>query len=190
MVGRVAEAEAALALAAAQAGVADGVPALATSLAEAIEADRVAAAAAEGMQTVVARAETITGSFARVSRSIRLTVLLAERIERGWARLGAADDRQAMARRQIVRGVADAIGCQAEGERADRLGEALAERMEQLDAEDGILERPAEEIIRAICRDLGLDPARMTVASPVAQARRRTAGPGWEARPARRRPDG
>jgi hypothetical protein len=49
----------------------------------AIEADRAAAAAAEARQTVVARTEAVARAFARVSRAICLTVLLAERLDCG-----------------------------------------------------------------------------------------------------------
>ncbi len=135
MVGRVAEAETELAEAASRAGAAEGVSALAGSLAEAIEADHASAAAAEARQTVVGRTEAVAGAFARVSRAVRLTVLLAERLDRGWARRGLADDRHSMARRQIAHGVAEAIGREAEGERAQRLTDALAERLERLDVE-------------------------------------------------------
>ena len=200
MVGQIANAETALAEAAAQPGVEAGVPALASSLAEAIEADRAAAAAGEMRHTVVARTEAVAAAFTRVSRSIRLTVMLAERLDRGWARRGAADDGHAMARRQIARGVADAIAREAEGERAVLLTNALTERLEALDTEAGIGDRSAEEIIGIICRDLGLDPARMTVRSPVRAAKSVAeaggADPltgddaGWEARPPQRRPDG
>jgi hypothetical protein len=70
-----------------------------------------------------------------------------------------------VARRQSARGVADAIGREAESERAVRLTAALTERLEALDREAGIGGRSAEEIIGIICRDLGRDPARMTVRS-------------------------
>jgi hypothetical protein len=148
---------------------------------------------------VAVRTESITSAFARVSRAVRLTVLLAERLDRGWARRGAADDRVAMARRQIARGVEDAIERTADGERAERLTEALADRLESLDVETELADRPAEEIIREICRDLGLDPKLMAArppqwdaarpaetdaAAPHAVGRRK-----WEARPPPRRPD-
>ena len=165
MVGQSAEAETQLAEAAAQAGATEDASALATSLAEAIEADRAAAAAAEMRQTVVARTAAVAMAYARVSRAIRLTMLLAERFDRGWARGRAPDDRHTMAKRQIARGVADAIAREAEGERAD-LTSALAERLEALDTEDEFPGRSPEEIIAMICRDLGLDPARMTTPSP------------------------
>jgi hypothetical protein len=66
-----------------------------------------------------------------------------------------------MAKRQIARGVADAIAGAADGARAEELTESLAERLEALDTLDEIGSRPAEEIIRDICRDLGVDPARI-----------------------------
>ncbi len=179
MVGRVAEAETELAEAASRAGAAEGVSALAGSLAEAIEADHASAAAAEARQTVVGRTEAVAGAFARVSRAVRLTVLLAERLDRGWARRGLADDRHSMARRQIAHGVAEAIGREAEGERAQRLTDALAERLERLDVEAELGAGTVGQTIAAICRDLGLDAARRLVRPPV-----RAAGPERRCRPA------
>jgi hypothetical protein len=174
MVGRIADAETALAEAAAQSGAAEGVSALATSLAEAIDADRAAAAAAEARHTVVARTEAVAAAFALVSRSVRLTISLAERLDRGWARGGALDDRHAGALRQMARGVADATGRKAGGERASHLSGALTERPEAPDWEAGIGNRSAEEILRVICRGLGLDPVRMTLRSPLPDAMRAT----------------
>ena len=161
MVGEAAEAETALAKSAATASIADGVPALATSLAEAIEADQAAAAAGEARRAVIARTEIVAAAFARTARAIRRTIFLAERLDRGWARPTNADNRQAMARRQIARAVSDAIAGEAEGDRAERLTESLMERLDSLDTLDDVTSRPAEDIIRDICRDLGLDPARM-----------------------------
>ena len=203
MLGQVAEAEAALAVAAPQAvaqtmaGVDNAH--LAGSLAEAIEVGRAADAAIAAQQTVAARAETISRAFRLVSRSVRMTVLLAERLDRGWARRSVADDRHAMARRQIARAVADAIGQEASGERAERLSEALAERVETLDVEIELSRRPVEEVINGICLDLGLDAARMTVMPPVRGAGlvEQTVsellddgGGGWDCGPERRPPDG
>jgi hypothetical protein len=130
-----------------------------------------------------------------------LTVLLAERLHRGWAQGVEPDDRHTMARRQIARGVADAIAAEAEGKRAAQLTEALTERLEALDTESGIGNRPTEEIIAEICRYLGLDPVRMTVRPPLpgaispVQAGGMAPRPGgregfWEARPPRHQPDG
>lgn len=161
MVGRTAEAETALADSASGARAAEGVSPVATSLAEAIEADRAAAAAGEARQAVVARTQAVAASFTTVARAIRRTVLLAERIDQGWARRGIADDRQAMARRQIERGVMDAIGREANGSRAEHLADALAERLDRPEMLDEIALRPAAEIIEAVCRELRVGLARM-----------------------------
>jgi hypothetical protein len=198
MVGRIADAETALAEAASQAGAAEGVSALANSLAEAIEADQASAAAAEARHSVVARTEAVAGAFALVSRSVRLTLLLAERLDRGWARGGEPDDRHAKALRQIARGVADAT--EAENERTRSLTGMPTERLEALDTEAGIGNRSAEEIISEICRTLGLDPVRMIFRSPLPEASHGVEAGGTapftdddgkpsEARPLRRPPD-
>ncbi|WP_158744395.1 hypothetical protein [Acidisphaera sp. L21] len=159
MVACAADAEAVLAEAAVAAGVAEGLSPIAGSFAEAIEADRAASAAAEARREIVGRAHAVAAAFSQVSRAVRRTVLLAERLDRGWARPGGIDDRHAMARRQIGRAVADAIARDADGETAEMLNGALRERLDSLDTLDDIGERPVEDIIRAICRDLGVDPA-------------------------------
>ena len=201
MVAEVADAETALAKAASQAAAAEeGVSPIPASWAEAIEADRAAAAAAEARHTVVARADVVARAFARVSRSIRLTAALLERFDRGWAGPTRSDDRRAMAKRQIARGVADVIAREAEGERAERLTESLTERLDTPDWEDEFEDLPVEEVIARICRDLGLDPVRGTVKSPlpgdISQAEMdevfpRSGGrPGWQGPPPHRQPDG
>jgi hypothetical protein len=110
-----------------------------------------------------------------------------------------------MARRQIARGVEDAIGREADGERAEQLTEALAERLESLDVENELGDRPAEAIIAEICRELGLAKAQMTAYPPSRDATRRaktdpaktrkeaphTGGiAAWAACPPQRPPDG
>ncbi len=172
MVGHAAEAETALAEAAAAVGVVEDVLPIATSLAEAIEADRASAAAAEARRDFVARTEIVAAAFAQVARAIRRTVLLAERMDRGWARPAGADGRS----------IAPAMG----GKRARNADEADAtcgtdvyrERLDSLDTLDDIEGRPDHEIIRGICRDLGVDPARMATAPAEPQAGSSFAAPG------------
>ncbi|WP_158747733.1 hypothetical protein [Acidisphaera sp. L21] len=174
MVGRAAEAETAIADGA-MAQVAQGALPLATSLAEAIAADEAASAAADARRDSVRRVAIVAAAFSQVSRAIRRTIMLAERLDRGWARPIRADDRQAMTRRQIVRVVSDAIarrcvtGATADGGDAERLTEAWQERLDSLDRLDDIEGRPVEAIIREICRDLGLDAAAMLAEPPVAR---------------------
>jgi hypothetical protein len=175
MVGRAADAEAALA----DAAMADGVLPVATSLAEAIAADEAACAAGEARQAGAARTEIVAAAFAQVSRAIRRTILLAERMDRGWARPVRADDRQAMARRQIVRAMGDAIARDPDAEEAERL-----------DTLDDIGGRTAEDIIREICRDLKVDPAFVPseVAARLAEWERSGRAPAPSATPQDRRP--
>ncbi len=161
MVGRAAETETTLAESAAGAIAAEGMSPMPTSLAEAIDADRAAAAAGEARQTVVARTQAVAGAFAEVSRAVRRTVLLAERIDRGWAQRPLADDQHAMAKRQIERGVRDAIEREADGSRAEHLNEVLAERLERPETLDEIGLRSADDIIRTICSELKLGLAKV-----------------------------
>jgi hypothetical protein len=163
-------ADAEMALAEAAATVASGVSPVANSLAEAIEADRAAAAAGEARRDVVERTAIIAAAFNRVARAVRLTVLLAERLDRGWARPGRADDRQAMARRQIDRAVHDAISSDADVADVERLNGELRERLDSMDTLDEIGNRPVADVIREICRDLGVDPARLLSGAAVQAA--------------------
>ena len=194
MVGRAAEHEIALAASPSPIDV-DPLP-VAETLDQAIAADRAYAEAATARETALGRSEAIAGSFERVSRAVRRTVLLAERLERGWARHGLRDDREGLARRQVARGVADAIARGADAERVERLTELAAERLDSLDDVGG---RPAEEIIAEICRDLGLDVVRGTVKAPdlgpmdasfSSESGLGTASAVGSAGPAWRRPDG
>ena len=142
-------------------------PPLANSLAEAVEADQASAAAHEARQTVVARSQAIAAAFAQTARAIRRTIHLAERIDRAWAHPSHAGDshpdtREAMARRQITRAVTEAIHRDAAGQRA----EDLIDRLDSLDTLDDVTSRPAEDIVHDICRDLGLDVARMPPPTP------------------------
>ena len=164
LVGCTAEAETALVRQDAAAMMAGDVSPMATSLAEAIAADQATALAAQARQAALARTEAVAASFAQVSRAIRRTILLAERMDRAWAAPTSPDIRHAMVRGQIARGVTDAIA--DAGRRAQYLTEALAERLDSLDTLDDVTSRPAGDIVREICRDLGLDPARMPPPAP------------------------
>jgi hypothetical protein len=152
MIALAAAAESALAEEAATAMAPDALP-VATSLAEAIEADRAAIAAGEARRDVARRTELVAAAFAKVSRAIRQTVLLAERLDRGWARPRGGDCRAAMVRRRVARAVGDAIARDADG--------TEAERLESLDRLDDIEWGSLEDIVRGICRDLGLAVARL-----------------------------
>ncbi len=94
-------------------------------------------------------------TFERVSRAVRRTVALVQRIEAGWPRCGGSDDRRSMERRQIARGVGERIARHADGEAAERLFDDLDERLDAM-AFAGDLEQPVDVVIDAICRALGL----------------------------------
>ena len=117
--------------------------------------DAALAAAAPRIAAAAPRIAAASQAFERVSRAVRRTAALVRRLDCGWPRRGGSDDRQAMARRQVARSVGERIAAHAEGERAERLFDDLAERLDALQLE-GALEQPVEAVIAEICRDLGL----------------------------------
>ena len=143
--------------------VANWLPALqaeATSLSEAVAAGQGVDAVNAAMAQAVPRAEVLARAFDRVSRSVRRTVALKRRMQAGWPRAGSAndrsDDRAAMVRRQVARGVAEAIRRESEGDAAERLFDELAERLDETGFAEEALALPVEDVVRRICRDLGL----------------------------------
>ncbi len=131
----------------------------ANSLGEAVAGGQAIDVANAAMAASVPRTELLALAHDRLARSVRRSVALLRRIEAGWPRAGSArdraDDRAAMVRRQVARGVGEAIRHQADGEAAERLFDELAERLDELDlAETGAM--PVAEVIAKICRELGL----------------------------------
>ena len=129
--------------------------AIPASLGEALAGGQGVDAVVAAMAEAVPRVEALARALDRLSRAVRRSVALIQRMEAGWPR-ASADDRQAMVRRQVARGVAEVIRQTADGEAAERLFDDLAERLDDpaIEAEIGVL--PVEEIVRRICRDLGL----------------------------------
>jgi hypothetical protein len=131
----------------------------ANSLGEAVADGQGIDAANAAMAQAVPRTEILALAHDRLTRSVRRSVALLRRIEAGWPRAGSArdraDDRTAMVRRQVARGVGEAIRRQADGEAAERLFDELTERLDQLD-QDEIGTIPVAEVIARICRELGL----------------------------------
>ena len=94
--------------------------------------------------------------FERVSRAVRRTIALAQRLGEPVA-APVADAARRVARRRIIRQVEDLIQLKADGpEREDCLRAELYERMDGPELEEELDLRPAAEIIADICRDLGL----------------------------------
>jgi hypothetical protein len=125
------------------------------SLGEALAGGQGVDTAVAAMAEAVPRVEVLARSLDRLSRAVRRSVALMQRMQAGWPR-AAADDRQAMVRRQVARGVAEVIRRESSGEAAERLFDDLAERLENpaLETEIGVL--PVQDVVRRICRDLGL----------------------------------
>ena len=125
------------------------------SWAEAVAAGQGVDAANAAMAQGVARVEVLARAFDRVSRSVRRSAALLRRMEAGWPRAGS-DDRVAMVRRQVARGVAEVIRRESDGESAERLFDELAERLDEPGIETDLSVLPVEEVVRRLCRDLGL----------------------------------
>lgn len=120
-------------------------------------------AAAQGVDAVDAalavaapRIEILARALDRMSRSVRHSVALLRRMQSGWPRAARADDRLAMTRRQVGRGVAEVIRRESRGVAAERLFDDLAVRLEDPDWDADLGSLPVEEAVRRICRDLGL----------------------------------
>ena len=112
---------------------------------------------AEVMAGAVPRVDRLARALERVSRMVRRCIALQKRMEAGWPRARSADDRPAMMRRQVKRGVAEVIRRVSDSdETAERLFDDLYERLDDPAFEQALLDWPVQEIVRQICRDLGL----------------------------------
>ncbi len=116
------------------------------------------------MAQTVPRVEGLARALDRLSRSVRHSVALMRRMQAGWPR--AADDRTAMVRRQVARSVAEVIRHETQGEAAERLFDELAERLDDPAFVDEMLVLPPEEVVRRVCRDLGLATALLQTMCP------------------------
>jgi hypothetical protein len=85
----------------------------------------------------------------RLTRGVRRGILMAQHLDNPV-------QRRQSARRQIIRQVEDAIQRHAIGEEADALQAELCDRLDSPDVEEDIGDRPVADIIKDICRDLGL----------------------------------
>ena len=127
------------------------------SLNEATEAGLSLDQVAMAMAAAVPRVNVLARALERVSRAVRRCIALNRRIEAGWPRVRSADDRAAMVRRQVTRGVSEVIRrVSGSDDTAERLFDDLYERLDRPDFEQALLDHPVQEIVRRICRDLGL----------------------------------
>ena len=137
------------------------------SLTEAATAGQAIDSANAQMADAVPRVEALARALDRVSRSVRRCIGLQLRIAAGWPRT-ASDSRAAMVKRQVARGVGEAIRHAADGEAAERLFDELAERLQEPELDDEIGALPVDEIVRRICRDLGLANCDLVKGAPEA----------------------
>ncbi|WP_158747845.1 hypothetical protein [Acidisphaera sp. L21] len=133
----------------------------ATTLDESIATGQGVDAVAEAMAQAVPRVEILARALDRTSRSVRRSIALMRRMQAGWPG-AASDNRAAMVRRQVARGVADSIRQHADGEAAERLFDELADRMDDPALRDEILTLPVDQVVRRICRDLAQFRSDMT----------------------------
>ena len=127
----------------------------ASSLSQAVADGQSFDAVNAAMADAVPRAEILARALDRVSRSVRRCLALKRRMQAGWPNAGS-DNRLAMVRRQVARGVTEAIRRESDGEAAERLFDELAERLVEPDFAEEALALPVEEVVRRITRDLGL----------------------------------
>ena len=108
------------------------------------------------VSAAVPRVEVLARALDRVGRSVRRSVALRRRLDAGWPRHAGSDDRQAMVRRQVARGVSEAIRSRADGEAAERLFDELAARLDDPAWPDEVLGLPVDAVVQQICLALGL----------------------------------
>jgi hypothetical protein len=102
-----------------------------------------------------------TMALERIGRTIRRTIILADKLNqppevRPAPKPPSGPDNRTTARKRIIRAVEDTIQRNVDGDAAERLHAELLDRLDEPDLEDDIATRPVEEIIRDICRDLGV----------------------------------
>ena len=112
----------------------------------------VQAQAAQAKPDATATLPELAIAFDRVARAVRRTILLARHIDQH----DQVTANRTAARRQIIRDVENVLHAKAHPAEAPTLHAELLERLEQPDLEHDIATRPIAEIVRDICRDLGL----------------------------------
>lgn len=104
-------------------------------------------------------APDFTGRYNLLTRAIRLTVLLDERLANPAPPPPPPEDpdrRRVAARKAVLREVDDAIHRHAKPAEAETLRDELTERMDMPDFDAELLDRPTKDVVAEIKRDLGL----------------------------------
>jgi hypothetical protein len=106
-------------------------------------------------------------AYARVSRAVRLTLMLQSRLLEAGARAETEAAERAFrstpeyARKARVERIVERLAVDEHPDDEDRIDALIAEAGERLDDEDlygDLMDRPMREIVARLCRDLGLDP--------------------------------
>ena len=100
-----------------------------------------------------------TIAFDRIARTLRRTIAIARKLSEP-ARPAASErssERRLSARKQIIRAVEDTIQRRTNGAEAEALHAEFYERLDDPDLDDDLDQQPVADIIKAICRDLGIE---------------------------------
>lgn len=152
-----------------------------------------ARAVARDAEAGAAPASETALAYARVSRAVRLAILLQTEIAKAQAEASAEDDgiderlapdyvRKVRVER-IVERLAEAEHPD-DAHAVDGLVKDAAERLDDDDLYGDLLDRPLSELVARICRDIGLKPDWVQLAEEHwARAEAASGEPGWPLRP-------
>jgi hypothetical protein len=114
------------------------------------------------------RLELLVKLHERLGRTLRVTLALQRRIETGWPRRSAADERRAVARRKVERAVSARIREEFD-EPAEQLLRDLREKLWDPEVEEMLDSLPVDEVIAVIARDFAAAQAELAGLKPPAE---------------------
>jgi hypothetical protein len=101
-------------------------------------------------------AQKSVNAFATVTRSVRRTIMLHEKLGDPQKNATKNAAHRIAARKKIIRDVEDAIHSNASPDEQETLHAEFLERLDRPDLEDDIADRPIADIVTDITHDLGL----------------------------------
>jgi len=101
---------------------------------------------------ILARAD----AFERIARAVRRTIVLSRHIADAIPARAAAETKRVLARKQVIRVVADTIERNARRADLEALRCELLERVDAPEFADDLAHRDPEHVIAELCRDLGV----------------------------------
>jgi hypothetical protein len=114
------------------------------------------------------RLELLVKLHERLGRTLRVTLALQRRIETGWPRRSAADERRAVARRKVERAVSARIREEFD-EPAEQLLRDLHEKLWDPELEEMLDSLPVDEVIAVIARDFAAAREELAGLKPPAE---------------------